>query len=43
MAHRFNYDDSAQTEIIEHDTVLVNIDGRMVEITAEKEDKEDAT
>lgn len=40
MAYKYNYDDSAQSETVEHDTVLVNIDGVMVEITGEEGDCE---
>ena len=41
MAHRFNYEDSANAETVEHDIVLVNVDGRMVEMTADEEGEED--
>lgn len=37
MAFRFNYNDSAQSEAVEHDIVIEIIDGVPVEITADKE------
>lgn len=33
MAHRYNETDSAQAEAVEHDIVMVNIDGKWVEVT----------
>lgn len=42
MAHRYNETDSAQNEAVEHDIVMVNIDGKWVEITEDREEGEDA-
>lgn len=33
MAHRYNETDSAQAEAVGHDIVMVNIDGKWVEVT----------
>ena len=41
MAFRFNHNDSAQSEAVEHDTVIEIIDGVPVEITADEEGAED--
>lgn len=40
MAHKYNDFDSAQSECVEHDTVMVNIDGKWVEITEEEGEDE---
>ena len=40
MSFRFNHDDSAQSEVVEHDIVIEIIDGIPVEITADEEDEE---
>ena len=37
MAFRFNHNDSAQGEAVEHDIVIEIIDGVPVEITADEE------
>lgn len=41
MGFRFDHNDSASAEIVEHDIVIEIIDGVPVEITADKEGEED--
>ena len=43
MAFRFNHNDSAQGESVEHDIVIEIIDGVPAEITADKEGDERPT
>lgn len=38
---RHNEKDSANPETVEHDIVMMNIDGTMVEITEDEEDETD--
>lgn len=33
MAHKYNDFDSAQSECVEHDVVMINVDGKWVEVT----------
>ena len=41
MAFRFNHNDSAQAEAVEHDIVIEIIDGVPVEITAGEDEEDD--
>lgn len=42
MAHKYNEHDSVQSESVEHDIVMVNVNGVWVEITEDEEGDEDA-